>query len=139
MLWSVKAGGMDRPSRTKLRPTGSLSSSHAGGRSGWASPLAFGLIGVLCKRRGFLISLSQRGLKRIKVNLDSLFISAEHRGHSIHCHTYIVTFLYLNSPPPPSIFFICLLFIFYIFSYNKLIHTSIRRRSTLVSSLLFAR
>ncbi len=45
MLWSVWAGGMDRPSRTKLQPAGSLSSSQPGGPSCWVSTLAFGLIG----------------------------------------------------------------------------------------------
>jgi hypothetical protein len=33
------------PSRTKLLPAESFSSSHPGGRQCWASPLAFGLIG----------------------------------------------------------------------------------------------
>jgi hypothetical protein len=44
VVWSVRAGGMDRPSRTKLHPAGSLSSSQPGGPPCWASPLAFGLI-----------------------------------------------------------------------------------------------
>ncbi len=44
-VWSVRAGGMDRPSHTKSHPAGSLSSSQPGGQPCWASPLAFGLIG----------------------------------------------------------------------------------------------
>jgi hypothetical protein len=43
--WSAMAGGMDRPSRTKSHPAGSLSSSQPGGSPCWAGPLAFGLIG----------------------------------------------------------------------------------------------
>jgi hypothetical protein len=44
-VWSVRAGGMDPPLRTKSHPAGSISSSHPGGPPCWASPLAFGLIG----------------------------------------------------------------------------------------------
>ncbi len=44
VVWSVRAGGMDRPSRTKLHHAGLLSSSQPGGPPCWASPLAFGLI-----------------------------------------------------------------------------------------------
>jgi hypothetical protein len=46
VVWSVRADGMGRPSRTKLYPSGvgSLSSSQPGGPPNWASPLAFGLI-----------------------------------------------------------------------------------------------
>jgi hypothetical protein len=40
-----RAGGRNRPSRTKSRPAGSLSSSQPGGPPCWASPLAFGLTG----------------------------------------------------------------------------------------------
>ncbi len=36
---------MDRPSRTKSHPAGSISSSQPGGPPCWASSLAFGLIG----------------------------------------------------------------------------------------------
>ena len=45
---------MDRPSRTKLHPVGSLSSSQPGGPSCWVSPLAFGL------NRFYLRSASSR-------------------------------------------------------------------------------
>ncbi len=45
VVWFVWAGGMDRPSRTKSHPAGSLSSSQPGGPPCWTSPLAFGLIG----------------------------------------------------------------------------------------------
>jgi hypothetical protein len=44
VVWSVRAGGMDRPSRTKSHSSGSLSSTQPGGPPCWASPLAFGLI-----------------------------------------------------------------------------------------------
>ncbi len=44
VVWSVKGGGMDRPSRTISHPAGSLSSSQPGGPPCWASPLVFGLI-----------------------------------------------------------------------------------------------
>jgi hypothetical protein len=44
MVWSVRAGGMDRSSRTKSHPAGSLSSSQPGGPPCWASSLDFGLI-----------------------------------------------------------------------------------------------
>ncbi len=44
VVQSVRAGGMDRPSRTKLHHAGFLSSSQQGGPPCWASPLAFGLI-----------------------------------------------------------------------------------------------
>jgi hypothetical protein len=40
-----QAGGMDRPSRTKLHPARSLSYSQQGVPLCWASRLAFGLIG----------------------------------------------------------------------------------------------
>jgi hypothetical protein len=36
VVWSVKAGGMDRPSRTKSHPNGSLSSSQPCGPPCWA-------------------------------------------------------------------------------------------------------
>jgi hypothetical protein len=42
VVWSVRAGGMDRPSH----PAGSLSSSQPGRPPCWASSLAFGLIGA---------------------------------------------------------------------------------------------
>jgi hypothetical protein len=42
VVWSVKAGGMDRPSHTKSHPAGSLSSRQQGGPPCWTSPLAFG-------------------------------------------------------------------------------------------------
>ncbi len=42
-IQSVRPGGMDRPSRTKSRPAGSLSSSQPCGLLPWVSPLAFGL------------------------------------------------------------------------------------------------
>jgi hypothetical protein len=45
VVWFVWAGGMDRPSRTKSHPAGSLSSSQPDGPPCRASPLAFGLIG----------------------------------------------------------------------------------------------
>ncbi len=48
MVWSVRAGDMDYPARTKPQPAGSLSCSQPGGPSCWASPLAFGLIGPAC-------------------------------------------------------------------------------------------
>jgi hypothetical protein len=41
---AVRAGGMDRPSRTISHPAWSLSSSQPGGPPCWASPLAFDLI-----------------------------------------------------------------------------------------------
>jgi hypothetical protein len=44
VVWSIRAGGMDRPSRTRLHPSGSLSSSQPGGPPCWASPVAFDLI-----------------------------------------------------------------------------------------------
>jgi hypothetical protein len=44
ILWSARAGGMDRTSHTKSHPAGSLSSSQPGGPPCWASLLAFGLI-----------------------------------------------------------------------------------------------
>ncbi len=40
-----KAGNMARPSRIKITPVGSLSSSQLGGPPCWSRPLAFGLIG----------------------------------------------------------------------------------------------
>jgi hypothetical protein len=41
---TVRAGGMDRRSRTKSHPAaGSLSSSQPGGPPRWTSPLALGL------------------------------------------------------------------------------------------------
>jgi hypothetical protein len=46
VVWSVRAGGMDRPSHTKSHPVGSLSSSHPGGPPCKVSPLAFGLIAL---------------------------------------------------------------------------------------------
>jgi hypothetical protein len=52
MEWSVRAGAMDRPSRTKSHPAGSHSSSQTGGPPCWASALAFGLIGVTCTMHG---------------------------------------------------------------------------------------
>ncbi len=45
MVWSARAGGMDRPSRTQSHPAGSLSSCQPSGPPCWASPLAFGLVG----------------------------------------------------------------------------------------------
>ncbi len=45
----VRAGGMDRPSRTKSHLSGSLSSSQPGGQPCWTSPLAFGLIASTSK------------------------------------------------------------------------------------------
>ncbi len=44
-VWSVRAGGMDRPSRTKSRPVGVTLLQPARGPPCWASPLAFGLSG----------------------------------------------------------------------------------------------
>jgi hypothetical protein len=43
---SVRAGGMDRPSRKKSHPAGSFSSSQPGGPPCSACLLAFGLIGL---------------------------------------------------------------------------------------------
>ncbi len=45
MVWSVRAGGMVRPSRTKSDTIGSLPSSQPGGSPGGVSPLVVGLIG----------------------------------------------------------------------------------------------
>jgi hypothetical protein len=45
VVWFVRAGIMDRPSRTKSHPAGSLSSSQPDGPPCWSSPLAFSLIG----------------------------------------------------------------------------------------------
>jgi hypothetical protein len=44
VVWSVKAGEKDRPSRTKSHPAGSPFSSQQDGPPCWASPLAFVLI-----------------------------------------------------------------------------------------------
>ncbi len=44
-MWSARADGMGRPSRTKSHPAGSLSSCQQSGPPCWASPLTFGLIG----------------------------------------------------------------------------------------------
>jgi hypothetical protein len=43
-VWSVRAGGMDCPSRTKSHPAGSLFFSQPGGPPCWAGPQAFSLI-----------------------------------------------------------------------------------------------
>jgi hypothetical protein len=48
---------MDRPSRTKLQPAGSLSSSQPGGPSCWVNTLAFGLIGFSSPLVGDFASL----------------------------------------------------------------------------------
>jgi hypothetical protein len=44
-VWSVRAGGMDRPISTISHPAGPLLSSQPGGPPCWVSPLAFGIIG----------------------------------------------------------------------------------------------
>jgi hypothetical protein len=44
--WSVRAGGLVRPSRTQSHPAGPPFSSKLGMPPCWASPLAFGLIGT---------------------------------------------------------------------------------------------
>jgi hypothetical protein len=43
VVCSCEAGGMDRQSRTKSHPAGSLYSSQPGGPPCWTSPLAFGI------------------------------------------------------------------------------------------------
>jgi hypothetical protein len=47
VVWSVRAGVMDRPSRTKSHPAVSLYSGQPGGPSFWASALIFSLIGLV--------------------------------------------------------------------------------------------
>ncbi len=48
---SVKAGGMDRPSRTESHPARSFSSSQTGDLPCWASHLAFSLIAHYSMRK----------------------------------------------------------------------------------------
>ncbi len=51
-MWSVRAGGKGRPSRTKSHLAGFLASSQPEGPPQcWTSPLAFGLIGANSKRQ----------------------------------------------------------------------------------------
>jgi hypothetical protein len=78
VVWSVRAGGMDRPSRKKSHPAGSLSSSQPGGPPNWVSPLH-------CKKR-LADFPSQAGTSLTKLSLAGNYLIIPGQGEFSKWH-----------------------------------------------------